>query len=64
MGSREIDDRFIEIQRKNSSNEFSMLRIEDQNRKWIDMARKDYMAVFDGGKVENMDKFLQASGFV
>ena len=46
---------------------YSMMKIEDRNRKWIDLARKDYMAKVDdkekNKKKESLKEYLEAAGF-
>ena len=43
------------------------MKIEDRNRKWIDLARKDYMAKVDdkekNKKKESLKEYLEAAGF-
>ena len=46
---------------------YSMMKIEDRNKKWIDLARKDYMAKVEGKeknkKKESLKEYLEAAGF-
>lgn len=46
---------------------YSMMKIEDKNKKWISKARKDYMAKVDdkekNKKKETLKEYLEAAGF-
>ena len=64
MGHKEANAKLQAILRKKQGSEFSMLKIEDGNRKWIDRARKEYMAGKDlKTGVPSVAHFLEASGF-
>ena len=64
MGNKEANAKLQAILRKKQGSQFSMLKIEDSNRKWIDRARKEYMAGKDlKTGVPSVAQLLEASGF-
>lgn len=65
MGRAEAGAKLEEIVRKKKGTEFSMLKLEDGNRAWIDRARKEYMGsrVYAKAGVPSVAQFLVASGF-
>jgi hypothetical protein len=44
MGRKETEAKLQAVLRRKQGKQWSMLKIEDNNRRWIERARKEYMA--------------------
>ena len=64
MGDKEAESKMKDTLRKKAGTEFNMLKMEDNNRKWIERARKEYMGnQYGKGGIPSVAQFLEASGF-